>query len=263
VGDCAARRAGQGSDRRLGWTARVPAVISTRLPRSRLSLGRRQVRLRAVAGPDSGHRNRVRHTGRTTCSCALLSSSCSPSGFRPHTFEAVLMPRPLVILRRHSDPGGDLQRLHRRAALHACYGSPSRSRFVSCRRCAPARLSSERPIRAADGCLTSKLHAFVSLRSLTGIAQSLHPRNQMVQCPRVRAARRESRSCTILSTLLTPIERDLVSAHLGCLIAVKPRAGPGRGTRRASLHGDDRSSHAAACDRDRRADPRVRPRARC
>lgn len=77
--------------------------------------------LRAVAGPVSGHRGHVRRAGRTTCSRALLSSSCSPSGFRPRTFEAVLMSRPLVILRRHSGPGDDLQRLHRCAALRACW----------------------------------------------------------------------------------------------------------------------------------------------
>jgi hypothetical protein len=76
---------------------------------------------RTVAGPGSGHRSRVRYTGRTTCSCAFVSSSCSPSGFRPCTFGAVLRPRPLVILRRHMGPGGDLQRVDRCTAVHACW----------------------------------------------------------------------------------------------------------------------------------------------
>lgn len=59
--------------------------------------------------------------GRTICSCAFVSSSCSPSGFRPCTFGAVLTPRPLVILRRHMGPGGDLQRVDRCTALPACW----------------------------------------------------------------------------------------------------------------------------------------------
>jgi hypothetical protein len=91
-------------DRRLGWIARIPALTSTRVAATPIVPG-------SSPGPPSvrcrtglGYRNRVRHAGGTTCSRALLSSSCSPSGVSPHTFEAVLTSRPLVILRRHSAP---------------------------------------------------------------------------------------------------------------------------------------------------------------
>ena len=94
---------------------------SSKLPRSRSSWVVTSFALRAVAGPASRRRERVRHTDRTTLFVRVPRRAVLPSGFRPRIFEAVLAPRPLLILRRHSRPGGDLQRLHRCTALRACW----------------------------------------------------------------------------------------------------------------------------------------------
>jgi len=64
---------------------------------------------------------------------------CSPSGFRPRTFEAMLTPRPLMILRRHVESrrwSSACRSVHGSSCL---LGSPSRSRFVARWTSAPAR----------------------------------------------------------------------------------------------------------------------------
>lgn len=116
-----ARRTIGSSDRRLGWTARTPALARREFPALRPSWVVSSSTLRTVAGPVSGYRSRVRHTRQDDLRVRVHLVSCSPSGFRPRTFEAVPTPRPLVILRRHMGPGGDLQRVDRCTALRACW----------------------------------------------------------------------------------------------------------------------------------------------
>jgi len=89
------------------------------LSRSRSSWFVSRPALRAVAGPVSGHRVRARHTKQDDLLVRVPLVELFSLGRLPHTFEALLTPRPLVILRRHWAPGGDLQRFHRCAALRA------------------------------------------------------------------------------------------------------------------------------------------------
>lgn len=133
-----------------------------------------------ASGPGSPH-------VQDGCHVRVCLSSCSPSGLRPRTFEIMNLVHSWPLRPRSREDGG-LQRLHRCAGLRACWAVLPVRGFVLLDNY-PARLPSERPIRAADYSLSSNHRAARSPSDVVGNAPRLRVRLSGQQRIRDRAHR--------------------------------------------------------------------------